>query len=419
MLPPVELRTAPSPSSSCMSSVKVLCLVRARFAFKGVEAEGHLSFEAGDVFPITAKEPSGWWEGVIDNCIGWCPSTFLETLASSGVAQVMEAAPKTVRVSADKAKELLESLRAQEAQVTVVEEKQKQHKERKKRAADKKPTAAATAKSPGAKRSAFFLKKKETPSSPREAKVTSPRKWGAGKKEKEKEKEKEGGKRGELVISGPIGFVHKTHLTSEQAEDSERLLQEAAHMGLTQTTATRLIYGETRPSPHTAAGSPDAAARSIVPIPAKTAAATVAAATTPATVSVGATPPEEESMEQKRLRCMAKQLPPEPPSSTEEHEEDTVMLAEEEHSLRMLACSAELLLPAPEDEQDRAEGELEGGEAMDEADDLANLVGESSALLETLASLHSGGIGQLDVPARQLTGRFPAKPPPPPPPSST
>jgi hypothetical protein len=138
-----------------MATVKVLCLVRAKFPYKGNEAEGQLAFNAGDVFPITTKEPTGWWEGVIDGRIGWCPSTFLETLAASGVAQAIEQAPKTVRVSADKAAQLLASLQQQED--TAAEQTRSATRRERQQGKQK-----AAKEGKAAKRPIFFLKKRDS-----------------------------------------------------------------------------------------------------------------------------------------------------------------------------------------------------------------------------------------------------------------
>jgi hypothetical protein len=181
-----------------------------------------------------------------------------------------------------------------------------------------------------------------------------------------------------------VGFVHKTHLTSEQAENSERLLAEAPALGLTQTTAVRLIYGE--------AG---------IPLPSSP------RATSPV---FGLSPPEEARR--------PKQLPAEPPEVAEVPEEP------EEESLKALARSAKLVLPGADDDEDdeelrmtehfKVQDEGEEEDPLDEVGDLALLVGDAPSLLESLEALRSGGIGEVELPQR-VSARFPARPPPPPP----
>lgn len=376
----------------------------------------------GDVFPIISKDASGWWEGLSDGRIGWLPSNYVEPLKSGGLQEVLEQAPKTLRINADQARGMMHALAQQEQ---LVEQRKNEAKE------DKK------AKRPGG----FFKKKKSSTSVDKVSKkpaVVSPRKKtgttaaptpaaaaaGASGAEAGKSEKKKGGGKKEMQISGPIAFVHKTHLTGEQVSSSEALLQHTKQLGLTETTATKLIFGE-------APGKRPAPPRVAVSVPA------------PAAAPTTASPPPDEA---ERPRVYSKQLPQEPDSPEPETSEpppgDEQQLSqprveeEEEEGdelreLRELAAGAagelaelELLAAAarlPDGDESggsQAETTAPGEEEPQEADDLARLLeaAEQSMVLETLNLLEGIGIGEVDVSdKKRATVKYPLKPPPPPP----
>lgn len=195
--------------------VKVLAMVRAVHDFAG--GEGQLSLSKGDVLCIVSKEASGWWEGLSDGSFGWIPSNHVEVISSATLASAMESTPKTVRLKPADAAALLDSLAAQE-------EKQKEEKN--------------TSKGGGG-------------GGGRLKGLLSPRRGGKlfareGERGLFRKRSKTGGgkEKKELHISGPVEVEHRTHVTSEEAADSERLMALAPDMGITHTTAERVIWGD-------------------------------------------------------------------------------------------------------------------------------------------------------------------------------
>lgn len=234
----------------------VLCLVRALHDYSAAD-DAQLSFCAGDVFPITAMEASGWWEGVVNERIGWLPSTFVECLASAAVQQAMTQVPKSVRIRPEKAAELLASLVAQEQQQQQSHSPAKPDRRRpsffRKRTDAVKPRDKGGATSPlGGSRDrvvpggATSPRDKVVPGAASPPAPVSPRKLALFQKRKE------------LSISAPVSFEHRGHLTAEEAMSEAALVEKAPQLGVTQTSAKRVAqqHGARSPPPvfHPTAG---------------------------------------------------------------------------------------------------------------------------------------------------------------------
>lgn len=170
--------------------------------------------------------------------LGWLPCNHVEALQSAALGAVLEQAPRSLRMAPEAARQMMSTLHQQEQ---LKEQRQQQLR------AAKKPLLGALFKKKPAQKEA--LSAASSSSSPPESKtrpgLLSPRKKSAAPPVKR-------GK--EIEISGPIAFVHKTHLTGEQVRSSEALLEGAKQMGLTETTAQKIIFGESRPKSVKTAG---------------------------------------------------------------------------------------------------------------------------------------------------------------------
>jgi hypothetical protein len=200
------------------------------------------------VFAVVSKEESGWWEGLRDGRFGWFPSNFVEVLSSAGVAQVQATAPATIKLSAKDTKVLMESLANAEIQRQLGEEESREERKGNRKSLGKRKSQTKLDKMKSPRKQGFFRKDKE-----KELKKSSEKKEEkALKKSSEAKKEEKGlfrkrtktENKPELSISGPIEFTHKTHLTSEEADSAEKLMEITPRLGLTETTAKRLIWGE-------------------------------------------------------------------------------------------------------------------------------------------------------------------------------
>jgi hypothetical protein len=400
-----------------MASVRVLHLVKAKFDYSGNEVEGQLSFLKNDVFPIISKEASGWWEGLIGGCVGWLPSTYVETLQSTGVAQVIEQAPKTLRMNVDQAKMMMATMVQQEKQVAEKkEQQQQQHQQQQQSKKEKKKIM---------KRPAFFKKKKVgIVSPPAERKpIESPR--GEGKKK---------WRGAELQISEPVTFVHKTHLTGEQVSSSEALLEGAKQMGLTQTTAKKIIYGQSDAKPEVKQQGQKQEGQQQQQLQKQQKQESQQQQVQQQQKKeeqkeeqqkqqqhqAMETKKEESAVEEARPRVYVKELPPEPEEDEDDEEPQNKREEESEDLGRLVMLAASVELPVEEEQQEEEEGEEEepGEEEGEERDHLARLLERADAaaeLLQALDLLEGLDIGELPMPETQQQHKYPSRAPPAPP----